>query len=255
MSRRWTQILCCVGVAFACLLSTPSIATTVFAAASLKEAFEEIATDFSAATGAELTLSFASSSILARQIEFGAPADVFVSANVAWMDWLEDRGHIQSKTRTDLIGNRLVMVAHRADTGLISLSDAPAIETLLGDGRLAMGLVAAVPAGIYGKAALAKLGVWRELEDQVAQTDNVRAAVMLVATGEAPLGIVYASDVVASEVHVVGTFPAESHAPIVYPVAATKATEDPVVGQLLSFLNTEAARDIFVRHGFTPLQH
>lgn len=254
MSSRLTQLAVGLLAVAVCLAPASSLATTVFAAASLKDAFEEVATEFTAATGAELTLSFASSAILARQIDFGAPADLFISANGAWMDWLSARGRIKATTRMNLIGNRLVLVSHRAGVSQINLSDSSAIAALLGNGRLAMGLVTAVPAGIYGKAALSNLGMWSTLKDRVAQTDNVRSAVTLVATGQAPLGIVYASDaLISNNVHVVTTFPSASHEPIVYPLAELQASRDPVVRQLTSFLNTQGAQAVFIRHGFTPL--
>jgi molybdate transport system substrate-binding protein len=251
--RRVSPMLCLfLLLAVVAFAPNPSHATTVFAAASLKDVLEELAASFAVETGAELTLSFGGSSILARQIEFGAPADLFISANVAWMDWLEERQLIKSATRVNLVGNRLVLVAHQSNLDPIALTDGDAIEKLLGDGRLVMALVEAVPAGIYGKSALSSLGVWDQLEDNVAQTDNVRAAVTLVATGEAPLGVVYASDALSTErVHVIAEFPADSHAQIVYPVAEITVSRDPVSRELLSFLRTKAAQTVFARHGFT----
>lgn len=223
----------------------------VFAAASLKEAMDEIAAGFEETTGHTAVVSLAGSSALARQISQGAPADVFISANPDWMDWLEEAGWIRSDTRSDLVANRLVLVAQGGQPGPVEIGPDFDVPARLGDGWLAMALTDAVPAGIYGKAALEWLGLWEALRPQVAQAENVRAALALVALGEARLGIVYASDALAEpKVGVVGVFPAASHPPIVYPVALTRDAGEPVAAEFLDYLNTPAARASFEKHGF-----
>jgi len=227
---------------------------TVFAAASLKNALDEVAAGWQAATGNTVSISYAGSARLARQIEQGAPADLFISANTAWMDHLDEAGLIDEASRRDLLGNRLVLVAHGRDVAPVDLAPGADLAHRLGDGRLAMALVDAVPAGIYGKAALEGLGLWASVADRLAQTDNVRAALALVALGEAPLGIVYATDAVAEDrVTVVATFPEDSHPPIVYPVALTVEGTRSAAVDLLAWLGSAAARGSFERQGFSVL--
>ena len=227
---------------------------TVFAAASLKTALDDIATRFEAETGHSVTLSHAGSSALARQIELGAPADIFISANPDWMDHLAAQGLIAPDTRNDLLSNRLVLIAPGADAAPIALSPDLDMAGLLGDSHLAMALVNAVPAGIYGKAALDHLGLWDQIAPKVAQTDNARTALALVSLGEARLGIVYATDAMADpNVTVIATFPEASHPPILYPVAAIAGRATPETLQLLGFLRGTTARDIFTRHGFAVI--
>lgn len=243
------------GTAFAllsfCLLPLAASAgqITVFAAASLKTALEEVATGWQAETGHRAVLSFAGSSALARQIEAGAPADLFLSANRDWMDRLEELGLLRPGSRGDLLGNQLVLV------GPAGTASQPLDSTLVGalnGGRLAMALVDAVPAGIYGKAALIHLGLWDLLEPHVAQADNVRAALALVAMGEAPLGIVYATDATAEpRVGVAAEFPADSHPPITYPVAILAESRAAEAQGFLDYLNGPVAKAVFLRHGFT----
>ncbi len=222
----------------------------VFAAASLKTALDDVAEMFEKQSGRDITISYAASSSLARQIQNGAPADLFISANTDWMDLLEDEGWIDASSRVDLLGNGLVLVGvgERAPVALT-----PEFDLLAGldDGFLAMALIDAVPAGIYGKAALQNLGLWSDVQDQIAQADNVRAALALVAVGAAPLGIVYRSDAIAEDrVSVVGHFPQELHPPIIYPAALTQ-TGDPEALAFLSFLQEPPARAHFLRQGFT----
>ncbi len=238
------------------LLAAPVRAedVTVFAAASLTDAMTEIEPLFEDAGPHDLTVVLAGSSVLARQIQAGAPADIFLSANPDWMDVLQDDGLIAKGTRRDLLGNRLVLVAHDPDVPPIEIGPETDLGALLGGGRLAMALVDAVPAGLYGKAALQALGLWSGIEAQVVQSDNVRAALALVATGEAPLGIVYATDAEAQpRVTVAGTFPAESHPPIVYPVAAIAGRAGPAEAAFLDFLATDDARAAFERQGFSVM--
>jgi molybdate transport system substrate-binding protein len=225
----------------------------VFAAASMRTALDEIAADWQARTGDTVTLSYAGSGALARQIIAGAPADIFLSASTDWMDAVEAEGLIVAGTRRDLLGNTLVLVGHGAGAR-VAVSPALDLPGLLGDGWLAMALVDSVPAGQYGKAALQSLGLWDSVAARVAQTDNVRAALALVATGEAPLGIVYATDAVAEPaVSVLGRFPAETHPPIVFPVALLTEATDPADAAFLDALHGAAARAVFERNGFRVL--
>lgn len=227
---------------------------TVFAAASLKESVETIAADWKAETGNEVRLSFAGSSALAKQIEEGAPADVFISADLKWMDHLDKAGKIKSATRVNLLGNRIVLVAPKDSTLTATIGESFPLATLLGDGRLAMANVDAVPAGTYGKAALEKLGVWQSVKDKVAQAENVRAALLLVSRTEAPLGIVYETDAkVDAGVKILDRFPEESHPAIVYPAAVTTDSKNPEAAALLAYLQGGKAHAIFTAAGFTVL--
>lgn len=231
----------------------PAVAdVSVFAAASLKNALEEIAADWSRETDERVTLTFAASSTIARQVDQGAPADVVFLANEAWMDWLEDRDRLRPGSRGVVTGNRLVLVA----SGPVSLEpvDGFPLAAALGQDRLAMALVDAVPAGIYGKAALTTLGIWSEVAPLVAQTDNARSALALVAAGEAPFGIVYASDAQAdARVRIAGHFPEGSHPPIRYPAALNADTTAEVQAEaFLARLHSDAAQQVFARHGFQP---
>jgi molybdate transport system substrate-binding protein len=226
---------------------------TVFAAASTKTALDDVAEAWAEATDNHAVIAYAGSSALARQIQQGAPADVFISANVSWMDALDASGLIEDGTRRDLLGNQLVLIAHDA-IAPVEISPALDLTTMLSGNRLAMALVDAVPAGIYGKASLKTLGLWTEIQSSVAQADNVRAALALVATGEAPLGIVYATDAVAEpRITVVGRFPEYSHPPIIYPAAAISEGDLPLAKAFLQFLETDTARAIFQREGFVAL--
>jgi molybdate transport system substrate-binding protein len=228
---------------------------TVFAAASLKNALDAVAADWSAETGNEAVISYAGSSALAKQIEQGAPADIFISASTDWMDALAGGGHIREGTREDLLGNTLVLIAHGTGAAPVEIGPGLDLASMLGDGRLAMALVDSVPAGVYGKAALSSLGLWESAAPKVAQADNVRAALALVATGEAPMGIVYRTDAKAEDdVTVVGTFPADSHKPIVYPAAVTTESADPeTAAAFLDYLAGEEARPAFEAEGFRVL--
>ena len=212
----------------------------MFAASSLKTARDEIAAGWS---DDRVVLSYAGSGALARQITQGAPADVFISANVAWMDALEAGGQVQPETRVTLAGNRLVLIGGAAAAPVVLGPDLD-----LGDGRLAMALVAAVPAGIYGKAALTSLGLWERVAGQVVQADSVRAALALVASGAVPYGVVYATDAQAEpRVRVLGTFPEDSHPPILYPAALTARAQS---GAFLDYLTSDAAWAVFAAQGF-----
>jgi molybdate transport system substrate-binding protein len=225
----------------------------VFAAASLKNALDDVIAAYGQDSGAKVTASYAASSALAKQIEQGAPAQLFISADLDWMDYLEQRHLIVDATRKNLLGNSLVLVAGR-DSKQSEVAIGPGFDlaALLGDGRLALGDVKAAPAGKYAKAALDKLGAWGGAAGKLAQSENVRAALALVARGEAPLGIVYASDVVAEPaVRVVDTFPASTHPPIRYPAALTvRASKD--AAAVLRVIASPEALAVFVKHGFLP---
>jgi molybdate transport system substrate-binding protein len=224
---------------------------TVFAAASMKSALDDIDAAYTAKTGVKITVSYAASSALAKQIEQGAPADVFISADTDWMDYAIARKTINASTRVNLLGNSLVLIAPK-DSGIgnVSIGAGFDLAKLAGDGRIAAGDVKSVPAGKYAKAALEKLGSWQAAEPKFAMADSVRAALTLVARAEAALGIVYSTDArVEPGVKVVGTFPADSHPAIIYPVAAT-TTAKPETSDYLAFLRSSAAKTILEKYGF-----
>ncbi|MFP5077076.1 molybdate ABC transporter substrate-binding protein [Rhizobium sp. YIM 134829] len=226
---------------------------TVFAAASLKNALDAINAAFQAETGQAATASYAASPALAKQIEAGAPADLFISADLAWMDTMESKGFVRSETRTNLLGNRLVLIG-AAKAQPIPIAPGFDLKGALKGGKLAMGAVDSVPAGKYGKAALQSLGVWPSVEADVAGAENVRAALLLVSRGEAPLGIVYQTDAAADPgVSIVGTFPDDSHPPILYPAAILKASTNPGAEAYLAFLRSAKAKALFEAQGFTFL--
>ncbi len=227
---------------------------TVFAAASLKNALDAVNEACAAEVGEKATISYAASSALAKQIEQGAPADVFMSADLDWMAYLSEKNLTKKDTETKLLGNSIVLVAPADSAASTTIAANFDLAGLVGDGRLAMANVDSVPAGKYGKAALEKLGVWSSVEGKVAQAENVRAALALVATGEAPLGIVYKTDAAAEKkVKVVGTFPEDSHAPIVYPVAQTAEAKDDDTSAFLKCLQSAKAKSLFEEQGFTVL--
>jgi molybdate transport system substrate-binding protein len=227
----------------------------VFAAASLKNALDRIAKDWEGKAGKKATLSFAASSAIAKQIESGAPADLFISADLKWMDWLAERKLIDEASRKTLLGNTLVLIAPKDSTVDLKIEKGFKLAEALGDGRLAMGETSSVPAGVYGKAALTSLGVWDQVSAKVAGAENVRVALAYVARGETPLGIVYATDAKSEPaVKVVDTFPADSHPPIVYPVALTASSANPESKAFLEFLSSPDAAKVFEDEGFTVLK-
>jgi molybdate transport system substrate-binding protein len=222
-------------------------APMVFAAASLKNALDEAA----ALHGTRLVISYGASSALARQIENGAPADVFISADLDWMDYVEKKGLLAPGTRRNLLGNRLVLIAPARQPLKLQPGPGFPIAKALGNGRIALAEPNSVPAGKYAKAAFEKFGVWDQVSGRVAAAENVRAALLLVARGETPLGVVYQTDASAEpNVMVAGVFPADSHPPIIYPVAALK-TAKPGAASFLEFLASPASRRVFEKHGFT----
>jgi molybdate transport system substrate-binding protein len=226
----------------------------VFAAASMKNALDEVDAAFAKQTGIAVVASYDASSALMKQIEQGAPADVYFSADRKWMDYGSQKQLIDDATRVNLLGNALVLIAGKESMlSRVTIDPSLDLAALAGDGRIATGDVRAVPVGIYAKEALQKLGLWDAVEPKLAMVGNVRAALVLVARGEAPLGIVYATDAkVEPAVKIVGAFPDDSHEPIVYPVAATR-TAKPSATLYLSFLRSAAARAIFERYGFSLL--
>jgi molybdate transport system substrate-binding protein len=226
----------------------------VFAAASLKNALDDIAAQWQRESGKKLVISYAASNTLIKQIEQGAPADMFISADLDWMDYGQQNNLINVQTRANLLSNRIVLVAPKDATLTLNIARGFNLAAALKGGRLAMANVDAVPAGKYGKAALEKLGAWDGVKDKIAQADNVRAALLLVSRGEAPLGIVYQTDA-ASEpaVKIVGTFPEDSHPPITYPIALTKTSTNPDARAFLSYVRSAAAKPAFERQGFTVL--
>jgi molybdate transport system substrate-binding protein len=229
-------------------------AVTVFAAASMKNALDDVNAAFLKATGIKALASYAASSALARQIEQGAPADIFASADLDWMDYSAQKKLIKDDTRINLLGNRLVLIAPK-DSKIDKVDIGPGFDLarLIGDGRIATGEVTSVPVGKYAKGALEKLGIWASVEKKFAMADNVRAALALVSRGEAVLGIVYETDAkVERGVKIVGAFPPDSHPPIVYPVAAT-ATAKSDADAYLAFLRSGTAKGIFEQYGFTFL--
>ncbi|KAF1691752.1 molybdate ABC transporter substrate-binding protein [Pseudoxanthomonas koreensis] len=226
---------------------------TVYAAASLKESLDESVAAWRKAGGQPVVVSYAGSSALARQIEQGAPADVFFAADTDWMDYLQQRGLVDASTRRNLLHNTLVLVAPAGSTiAPVALKPGVDIPALLGGGRIALGMTSSVPAGKYARAAFTSLGVWDQVAPRVAESENVRAAVMFVARGETPLGVVYGTDAKAEpRVRVVGTFPAGSHPEIVYPVARLKDSTHPGAKAFVEWLAGPQASAIFKARGFT----
>ncbi len=227
---------------------------TVFAAASMKNALDDANAAFSKASGVKVTASYAASSALAKQMESGAPADVFISADLKWMDYVGDKKLIKEGTRTNLLGNRLVLIAGKdSKIGAITIEQGFDIAKLAGNGRIAVADVKAVPAGLYAKAALEKLGAWQAAEPKLAMAENVRATLAFVARGETPIGIVYETDAkVEPNVRIVATFPDGSYPPVTYPVAATANAKADAV-KYLTFLRGPEAKAIFEKYGFSVL--
>ena len=246
--------LAAASLAFAAPASAQSGNLLVFAAASLKEALDSVAAQWRKETGKAAVISYAASSALARQIEQGAPAQIFISADLDWMDYLAGKTMIRPETRSNLLGNRIVLIAPKTSTATVNIEPGFPLASLLGGGRLAMGDVRAVPAGKYGKAALETLGVWDAVANRAVQAENVRVALILVARGEAPLGIVYRTDAAADpSVKVIGTFPEESHPPILYPVALTAGAAHPDAAAFLAYIRSAGARPHFAAAGFSIL--
>jgi molybdate transport system substrate-binding protein len=243
-----------LAVCYACCSGATSAATiTVFAAASLKEALDDQAKHFESTTGDRVVVSYASSNTLARQIEAGAPANAFIAADLDWMDYLEQKRQLAPGSRMNLLRNTLVLVAPAASAAALRIAPGFGLAAALGSGKLAIANPDAVPAGKYGKAALESLGVWGGVESQLVRTENVRAALALVARGEAAFGIVYRTDALAEKaVRIVDSFPQSSHPPIVYPAARISGNDTPAAKALLDYLASAPARAIWEKYGFAP---
>lgn len=236
-------------------LAAPGKPPLVLAAASLQEALTDAAKAWAEAGHAKPTLSFAASSALARQIRAGAPADLFISADEPWMDDIASKGLIRPETRVSFLTNRLVLAAPASAQTNLGIKPGFPLARALGGGRLAMADPDAVPAGKYGKAALMALGVWPDVEHRLARAENVRAALALVERGQAPLGIVYATDAMAAtSVRIIGTFPESAHPPITYPMAILKTSTSAGAEAFRCFLLSPEAQAIFQRHGFATGQ-
>lgn len=253
LRRLATALICLIAV-----FATPALAApgpqplTVLAAASLHDALDAAIKQWNSTSKVAVRVSYAGTPALAKQIEQDIPADVFISADLQWMDRMQKEGLIDAATRKNLLGNSLVLVAGPDwAKGKVVLNKNTDLKTLLGGGRLAMALVNSVPAGIYGKEALTALGLWDGVKGQVAEAQNVRVALAYVARGEAPLGIVYSTDAaVEPKVKIVGTFPASSHKPIIYPVAVLKSSHNPAAAKFVHFLEGAAAQQVFAHYGF-----
>jgi molybdate transport system substrate-binding protein len=253
LSRRSSFIALALSVAIPVAPAMAADSVIVFAAASLKNALDDAVAGYKASTGKTVTVSYGGSSALAKQIEAAAPADVFLTADLAWMKDLHDKNLTVAATEKSLLGNEIVLVAPKDSAATITIAPGFDLASLLGtDGHLAMANVDSVPAGKYGKAALTKLGVWDSVSAKVVQADDVRAALAFVARGEAPEGIVYATDATAEPaVKVIATFPADSHPPIVYPVALLASSTNPDAKAFLDYIESEAAKPAFAKQGFT----
>ena len=223
----------------------------VYAAASLTNAVTDLGAAWKAAGHEQPVLVFGASSALAKQVEAGAPADVFMSADLNWMDYLQQRNRLDVATRRSLLGNRLVLIAPRASKAQVDLKRPATLLAALGDGRLAVGQTRTVPAGKYAKSSLESLSLWNGVRPRLAESESVRAALMLVARGETPLGIVYASDAKAEpDVRIVATFPEDSHPPIVYPVAALRGARAAQAARFVQWLASPPADALFTKRGF-----
>ena len=259
--RRWLGST--VGLAAAALLvlgtaQTPARAQggdlVVFAAASLKNALDAVNAQWMKETGKKASISYAASSALAKQIEQGAPAQMFISADLDWMGYVAKKNLIKPDTRSNLLGNRIVLIAPKDKAEPIEIKAGFDLAKVLGEGRLAMANVDSVPAGKYGKAALEKLGAWAGVSSKVAQAENVRAALLLVSRGEAPAGIVYQTDAAADpNVKIIGTFPENTHAHIIYPIALTAGASHPDAAAFLAYVKSAKAKPLFEAQGFTVL--
>src|SRR6516162_5353581 len=257
--RSWDLLAFVLLVLSSTLCSVPASAQAekliVFAAASLKDALDEVNATYQREKGQETAASYAASSTLAKQIEAAAPADVFISADLDWMDYLAKRNLIRPETRANLLGNCLVLIAPVNSPLNLAIGPNFSLAQALGNGRLAIADPNGVPAGRYGKAALQSLGVWSTIADRLAPAENVRAALALVARGETPLGIVYQTDAASDkDVKIVGIFPQDTHPPIIYPIAVVVSSTNPAALGYLAYLKSRAARPTFEKHGFTVFQ-
>ncbi len=252
--KHFSPILCALTLA---VLWIPSPASaqrplTIFAAASTTNALTEIMKLHESRGGGKVSASFASSSTLAKQIENGAPADIFLSADQKWMDYLDQRKLIEPGSRGDLLGNRVVLIAPADSPLKAEIKPGFPLLQWLGEGRLSMGDPDHVPAGLYGKEALTRLGLWKQIEPRLARAGDVRAALALVERGECPLGVVYSTDAaISARVKVVAAFPADSHKPVVYPVGIVVGKASPAARAMLELLRSPQGMAIFKKYGFT----
>jgi len=251
---QWLLLPICAALGLSAA-ATPAFAQSkdplVFAAASLKNALDEIVAQWQRETGKKAVISYGASNNLIKQIEAGAPADIFISADLDWMDYLDQRRLLAPNTRFDLLRNTLVLIAPASSNSTLKIGRNFALAAALGTEKLAMANPDSVPAGKYGKSALEKLGVWRSVEKQVARAENVRAALALVSRGEAPFGIVYRTDALADKgVKIIDTFPSGSHPPIIYPAALIATSKSPAAEPLLEHLRSAPARSAWEKHGF-----
>jgi len=253
--RQWVGFAFATAVMPMAAVRAQTGALVVFAAASLKNALDEIAAAWTKETGKPAPkISYGASSALAKQLEQGAPANLFISADIDWMDYVEKKDLIRKNTRVNLLGNKIVLIAPRDSNVAIDVKPGFDLAKALAGGKLAMANVDAVPAGKYGKAALEKLGAWNGVKDNIAQAENVRAALLLVARGEAPFGIVYSTDAAAEpNVKIISVFPADSHPPIIYPAAETKDSKSADAKSFFDYLKSNKARPAFEKQGFAVL--
>jgi molybdate transport system substrate-binding protein len=258
LSARWLLLWLCLAGASSWAADPEKPPITVFAAASLTNVLQDLGDAFSKETSIPVRFSFAASSALARQIENGAPADVFFSADLEWMDYLQTRHLIEADSRHDVLANRLVLIAPAASMVKLTIQPHFALAAALGKGRLATGDPDSVPAGRYARQALTALGVWNEVQDKIVRADSVRSALAFVDRGEAPLGIVYETDaLIDKNVRVVDVFPADSHLPIVYPIALTGAGKSAEhkfgAAKFVAFVRGPAGDAAFKAYGFKSL--
>lgn len=248
-----SKILGIATVLFA--MSAAAENVTVFAAASMKESLDDVARQFEAASGNKVVVSYAASSALAKQIEAGAPADVFISADTDWADYLDTRKLLAPDTRANLLANKLVLIAPADSTSTLKIAPSFKLADALGKDKLAMANPDAVPAGKYGKASLEALGVWASVSDKVARAENVRAALALVSRGETPYGIVYRTDALADKgVRIVDTFPAGTHPDITYPVAMIATRKSSAAKSFIDFMKADKTRTTWEKYGFSVLK-
>ena len=253
--RRFFGVVLSLAVLLGAAAAVHAAEVTVLAAASLTDALGRIDADFEKATGNKVKAAFGGSSALAKQLEKGAPADLFISADVPWMDYVAKADLIDPASRADLLGNHLVLVGPAGSTETVAIDRNYDLAGALKGGKLSVADTSAVPAGKYARASLEKLGQWSKVEGSLAQAENVRAALALVERGEAPLGIVYQTDALVAKVKVIGTFPDDSHPPIIYPVALTvQGAKSDAAKAYLDYLKSDAAKAVFEKAGFVILK-
>jgi len=253
--RRFLGIIVSLSLLLGASVAARAAEVTVLAAASLTDALGQIDAGFEKATGNTVKAAFGGSSALAKQLEKGAPADLFISADVPWMDYVAKTNLIDAGSRTNLLGNHLVLVGPASSTETVTIDEKFDLFTALKGGKLSVADTSAVPAGKYAKASLEKLGQWKKVEGSLAQGENVRAALALVERGEAPLGIVYQTDAQVAKVKVLGAFPDESHPPIIYPAALTlQGAKSDAAKAYLDYLKSDAAKAVFEKAGFVILK-